>query len=138
MTTRDLDTMATGTAPDRLLRIALAADAVASGAMGVLLLAAGGPLGELLGAPRSLSAPVGAFLIGYAALLVAIGTRRRISRGAVWTVIVGNAGWVIASVVLTLAGPYPLTGAGTAFVLVQAAAVAALAELQFVGLRRLA
>ena len=123
---------------DGLLRFALRADALASGGLGVLALTAGGPLEDLLGTPSSLLNPVGWALVGFAVVLALVSAPRTARRWAVWMVIVVNAAWVVDSVILVFAGWYPLTGLGTAFVFAQALAVAVLAELQLVGLRRVA
>ena len=87
-----------------LLRVALRLDAAASGALGVLGVAAAPLLAELLGPPTGLLWWLGAFLVGYAAALVLIAARPRISRPAGWTVVGGNATWVIGSVLATVAG----------------------------------
>ncbi|WP_236831769.1 hypothetical protein [Blastococcus sp. KM273128] len=47
-----------------------------------------------------------------------------------------NALWTAASVVVVATGGFELTGAGTAWVLLQAAVVAGFAGLQVAGLRR--
>jgi hypothetical protein len=125
-----------GNDPSGLLRLALRLDAAASGALGLLSLAAAPALDELLGAPRAVLWPIGLFLVAYAAALWVAASRTRVSRPFVWAVIVGNALWVVASVAVVVIGPFALTGLGVAFVLAQAAAVALLADLQFLGLRR--
>jgi hypothetical protein len=127
---------ATGRDRDRLLRRSLNLDAVASGGLGLLLAAAGTLLDEPLGIPSSALVPVGVFLVAYAAALWFVGSRPRVSRPAVWVVVVGNLLWVAASVVAAIAGWWSPTAVGTGFVLAQAAAVALFAELQFTGLRR--
>jgi hypothetical protein len=121
---------------DRLLRLSLNLDALASGALGVLLAAAGAVLDGLLGIPAATLVPVGVFLVAYAAALWYIGSRPQVSRPAVWVVVVGNLGWVAASVVAAAAGWWSPTALGTVVLLAQAAAVALFAELQFTGLRR--
>ncbi len=125
-----------GTAPDRLLRLAMKLDAVATGAVGALALVASPALDGLLGAPLALLVPVGLFLIAYAAAIWAAGSRPAISRRAAGAAVAINLSWVIASVALVAAGPFPLTALGIAFVLAQAAAVALFADLQFLGLRQ--
>ncbi len=55
---------------------------------------------------------------------------------SVVAVIALNAGWVAASLLLLLAGWVEPNGLGYAFILGQAGAVAVLAEMQYVGLRR--
>jgi hypothetical protein len=120
----------------RLLRQSLKLDAAASGALGVLLAAGGAVLDELLDIPAEVLVPVGGFLVVYAASLWFLGTRARVSRPAVWMVVVGNLLWAAASVVAAAAGWWSPTATGIAVVLAQAAAVVVFAELQFTGLRR--
>lgn len=139
MATRDIDAGSTATAGSdggRALRLALKADAVASGGLGALALAAGGLLDGPLGLTRGFLVAVGVFLLAYAAFLVVIATRSRVIAPAVWLVIVGNAAWVIASVVFTFVDWYPLTTLGVVVVLAQALVVAVLAEMQVIGLRK--
>jgi hypothetical protein len=121
---------------DRLLRLSLNGDALASGALGALLAAGGVLLDELLGIPASVLVPVGVFLVAYAAALWYVGSRRRVSRPAVWVVVAGNLAWVAASAVAAAAGWWSPATLGTVVLLAQAAAVAVFAELQFTGLRR--
>jgi hypothetical protein len=78
----------------RLLRRSLLLDAVASGALGVLLVAAGPALDDLLGIPVAVLMPVGLFLVAYAALLWILGARRHLPTPASWAVVVGNLLWV--------------------------------------------
>lgn len=119
-----------------LLRLALRLDAVASGALGLLTLAAGPAFDELLGTPWAVLWPVGLFLVAYAAMLWVAAARPRVNRPVVWAVIAGNALWAVASVAVVAGGWVALTGLGAAFVLAQAVAVALFAELQILGLRR--
>jgi hypothetical protein len=58
------------------------------------------------------------------------------SRPAVWVIIVANAAWTAASLLLLVSGWVTPTTLGYLFVVVQAAAVAIFAELQWLGLRR--
>ena len=120
----------------RLLRLALKLDAVASGALGALLLAAGPVLEGLLGTPRPVLVPVGLFLVTYAAAVWFVGSRPSISRSAAWTVVGLNLLWVVGSIAIVAAGWSALTTLGIAFLLAQAAVVAIFADLQFLGLRR--
>lgn len=122
----------------RLLRLALRIDATASGALGVLGLAAAPLLADLLGPPTPVLFGVGAFFVVFAAALLVLAARRTVPRPAAWAVVVGNAVWAAGSVVATVAGADALTGLGTAVVLAQAAAVAVFATLQWTGLRRAA
>lgn len=123
-------------ASNTLLRAALRLDAIASGAMGVILLAGAPWLRGLLGMPQPLLLAVGAVCLCWGLFVGAVSRRERPTEGVVWAIIVLNAVWVIESAALLLLGWVQPTQLGTAFVIVQALAVAALAELQFVGLTR--
>jgi hypothetical protein len=123
---------------DRLLRLSLTADALATGALGALLAAAGVVLDEPLGIPATVLVPVGVFLVVYAAVLWSIASQAQVSRPAAWAVVAGNLGWVAASVVAAAAGWWSPTTLGMVVLLAQAATVALFAELQFTGLRRAA
>ena len=118
------------------LRRALIADAVASAATGLLMLVAAGRLEQWLALPADLLRAAGASLLPFAAIVAWLGLRETISRAGVWTVIALNALWVIDSVALLFTSWVQPALLGYAFVLAQAAAVAVLAELEYVGLRR--
>jgi hypothetical protein len=111
------------------------ADAAISGAAGTLLAAGGAWLDGVLGAPAAVLVPLGLFLLAYAAALVLV-ARAGCPKPAVLVVIAGNATWVVASVVAVLADWLTLTTAGTVVALAQAAAVALVAEMQTVALKR--
>ena len=118
------------------LRTVLLADAIASGATGLLMIAGAGLLDGLLGLPVALLREAGLVLIPYVAFVAWVGTRDAISRNAVQAVIVLNVLWVAGSIGLMVSGWVAPTMLGAAFVIAQGAVVAVLAELQFVGLRR--
>ena len=132
--TAQTTTARTAAAP--LLRLALKLDGIASGAMGLLLVALGAVLDSVLGLPTSLLLPIGAFLVAYGAAVYYLGTRTVINRAAAWGVVVLNVLWVVDSALLLVGDWYDVTGLGIAFVVAQALAVAAFAELQYLGLRR--
>jgi hypothetical protein len=119
-----------------LLRRALQADALASGAMGLLLALAAGPLEELLGLPRALLVGAGIGLLPFALALGWLANRESVRRGWIWAVLAINAVWVIDSLSLLAGGWVEPTLLGKVFVIAQAVAVGALAELEFFGLRR--
>jgi hypothetical protein len=62
--------------------------------------------------------------------------RSSLSPASVWFVIALNVAWVVASVLLLLSSQIHPNALGYGFVIVQAIAVAAFAEMQYVGLRR--
>ena len=122
--------------PSTFLRRALLLDAAASGATALLLIAGAGLIEGLLGLPAALLRGAGLVLVPYVAFVVHAGTRPIISHPAVWTIIVTNALWAVASALLLVSGWVAPTALGYAFVIGQAVVVALLGELQYVGLRR--
>ncbi|MEV3984036.1 hypothetical protein [Nonomuraea sp. NPDC049758] len=120
----------------KLLRFALKQDAVGSGANGLVFLAVAAIFGSMFGLPAALLVPAGVFLVAYAASLLLLAARPVVNRAAVVAVMVVNVAWVIASVETLIAGWFPLTGLGTAYVIVQAVVVAGFTGLQFAGLHR--
>jgi hypothetical protein len=122
---------------NRFLRAALMADAAATAATGVLLVAASQLLETWLGLPSALLFYAGAALLPYAALVFYLGSRTVVARTVVWAVVGCNAVWAVASVGLLLSGWVAPSGLGYAFVLGQAVVVAGFCELQVAGLRRM-
>ena len=120
----------------KLLRLALVADAVATTATALLLIAFSVPFESLLGLPASFSHAIGIGLLPYAAIVAYLGTRPQVSRTAVWAVIGCNVFWVIDSGLLLIGNWIDPTPLGIAFVIAQAIAVAGFADAQFLGLRR--
>ena len=122
--------------PSVFLRRAILADAIFSGASAVLLTLGAGELAPLLNLPEALLRETGLFLIGYAALVGWLGTRQAMPKALVGIVIAGNAAWTIASIALLFSGVVTPNLLGEVFVAAQAIVVGALAELQYIGLRR--
>ena len=58
-------------------------------------------------------------------------------RGWLWVLIVGNSAWALASLALLLGSTLTPTLLGQAYLLVHVVSVAMLAELQWMGVRRL-
>jgi hypothetical protein len=118
------------------LRRSLQLDGIASGLCGVLLLAAASPIAAVIGlAEPGVARVVGALLVVYAAALLWNGARATVSRAEALAAVVLNAGWVIGSAVVILAGPLSLIG--NLAVAAVAAAVLLFAGLEVVGLTRL-
>lgn len=118
------------------LRRVLLLDAVSCAGMGLLLVTLNGTLSGLLNLPVGLLREAGIVLLPFALLLAFLSTRGRLPRAAVWAVIVGNAIWAIDSIVLLFTGWVQPNLLGYLFVAGQAAFVAVMAELEFVGLRK--
>jgi hypothetical protein len=108
------------------LRQLLGFDAVTCFAFGVLLLALSAPLAGLLGLPETLLFYAGVVLFPCAALMVL--AARTLTRPLVWTVIIGNFAWSLASVVVAFA--FDTTPFGLAFLVGQAALVAVLGVME--------
>ncbi|WP_376095252.1 hypothetical protein ACE7GA_02715 [Roseomonas sp. CCTCC AB2023176] len=118
-----------------LLRRVLLLDAAACTGFGVLLLAAAGPLGDLMALPVGLLRGVGAVLLPFAAFVAWLGTQAEPSRRVVLGVIAFGALWVIESIALFALGWIAPNALGTAFVLGQAALVAGFAATEWAALR---
>jgi hypothetical protein len=116
-----------------LLRRTLAADALTCFAAGGLMALAAAPLAPLTGLPVELLRGAGVSLFPVAALFAWMSRTERLSAPLGWLAVGGNAVWIAASLLVLLI--VPTTTFGTAFVLGQAAAVAALTVLEYAGLR---
>lgn len=119
-----------------LLRRALLADAVVSGAAGIVLALGADPLEDGLGLAVGLLRGAGLVALAWAAPVTYVGTRERVARSAAWVVIGGNLVWAIASVLLLASDAVEPTGLGYAAVVGQAVVVALLADWQYVGTKR--
>jgi hypothetical protein len=122
--------------PSQLLRRAIQADAIFSGVSAVLLTFGAAELAPWLALPEALLRETGLFLIAYTALVGWLGTRQAMPKPLVLIVIAGNAAWTIASIALLFSSAVTPNLLGEAFVAMQAIAVGALGELQYIGLRR--
>ena len=122
--------------PSSFLRRAILADAIFSGVSALLLTFGASALAPWLNLPEALLRETGLFLIAYAALVGWLGTRQSMPKPLVVIVISGNAAWTLASIALLFSGAVTPNLLGEAFVAIQAIAVGALAELQYIGLRR--
>jgi hypothetical protein len=126
------------TQPSPQLQRVLLADAAVSAGFGLLLALDAGWLAPLLNLPAPLLSTAGLLLLPWGAAVAWAGTRRSLPRAAIWTIIGINALWVLDSLLLLVSGWVAPTAAGSAFIVVQALAVALFAELQYSGLRRAA
>jgi hypothetical protein len=120
----------------RLLRNALAFDAAACAATGLLLAFGAAQLSQPLGFPAGFLRGAGLLLLPCAALLAWFSGREMLPRLVVHAVIGINLLWIADSVAILLAGWFQPSGLGIAFVLAQAAAVAVITWFEFAGLKR--
>ncbi|HSV52549.1 MAG TPA: hypothetical protein VLJ57_10550 [Burkholderiaceae bacterium] len=118
------------------LRNVIRADAASGLASSLLHLMLAGYLSDLLGLPRALLVGSGLLLLGYVALAAFISTCDPMPRPLVWTLVAGNAAWALACLLLLSSAALAPTLLGKIYIVVQALAVAVLAELEWTGLRR--
>jgi hypothetical protein len=130
--------MTHSTSSDLLVRRLLLADAIVSGATGVLMAAAAPMLESWLGLPAALLRYAGFVLLPFAAVVGRLGMQDPVARTGVRAVIATNFAWVAASILLLVIGGVTPTSLGIAFVLFQAGVVLVLGELQFMALRKAA
>ncbi|BEP95827.1 hypothetical protein GmRootA79_42110 [Acidovorax sp. A79] len=121
----------------RFLRAVVWFDASTGVLLGALHLLLTAPLAGWLGLAPGLLQASGVLLLGYAALATAIARSEPMPRGWLWVLIVGNFAWALASLALLLGSAAAPTLLGQAYLLVHVVSVALLAELQWMGVRRL-
>lgn len=119
-----------------LLRTALGIDAAASGATGLALVAASGPVAAATALPAPLLLACGVLFLPYAALLAWGVTRDALPRRLVWVLAIGSAAWAVECALLPLLGLLSPNGWGVAFLAAQAVAVAVFAQMYLTALRR--
>lgn len=118
-----------------LLRLALRADALASGAVGAVLLLGADALAGPLGLSELLLRSLGVVLLAWCVGLWVLAARERIAGRVAWAVVVVNVVWAVESLLLPAIGWLAPTTLGTAFLVLQAAIVAGFAALQAVAIR---
>ena len=122
--------------PSALLRRALLADATLTSVAGIFLVLAARPLGVFLSLPATMLQIAGLIFIPFGAFEGWLGTRPRVHRSLVFVVIVLNALWAVDSVLLLVTRWVETTSLGELFVIGHAVIIAAIAEVEFIGLRR--
>ncbi|MFI6059615.1 hypothetical protein [Streptomyces sp. NPDC051286] len=125
------------TRSDSLLRFALSADVVLTGANGIGYLVLATVLDSFLGVRLSVQYPVGVFLTGYALWVLVVSRQQNISRGSVAVIITLNVAWAVASIATVAVDALSATGIGNGWIVFQGLVVAAMGALQYVGLRRM-
>ena len=122
--------------PSLFLSRAFLLDAIVSGAMAGLLTLSASVLSPLLNLPETLLSETGLFLIAYTALVGWLATRQSMPKSLVIIVIAGNVAWTIASIALLFSSAVTPNLLGELFIAGQAIVPGAIAELQYIGLRR--
>jgi hypothetical protein len=119
------------------LRFALGIDAAISAATALLMIAGTSLLAAWTRLPEPLLTWVGAGLLPYVVVVGWMTTRASLPRAGVWAVIACNLVYAIDCVWLLASGYGSPNTLGQAFVIVQAVAVVAFAELQWMAIRRI-
>jgi len=122
----------------RLLRRFLIGNATFSTLTGTLSLVDAAPLAQAFGIPDPTFLPVlGIQLLAFAAAIIWVATRQKISTKLAWVIIALDIGWVLGSTVLLPFVSGMLTAAGVTAMVLIAFGVATFASGQIVGVRRL-
>lgn len=119
------------------LRRVLITDAAGGAVASVALLVAAGPLAEMLALPAPVLRYVALALLPIVAFIAWLATRPEPPRAGVWALIAINGLWAVESIFLLFSGWVHPNLTGQVFIVAQALVVAGLAELQFIGLRRI-
>ena len=106
-------------------------DAATCALMGVGLITASQPLGEMLEVPAALLFWAGVALPPTAAFMVISAAARPAPGWAVSVIVLGNVLWVLGSLLAPAIGAFSPNALGWVFLAGQAAAVAVLAKLEF-------
>jgi hypothetical protein len=95
-----------------------------------------GTLERWLGLPAAMLMGTGQFLLIYGAAVAFLATRVRVANAVIWMLIAGNSIWALACLAMLISGRVDMTLLGNVYVIIQAVTVAALAQLQYLGLRQ--
>jgi hypothetical protein len=124
------------TTRDSFLRFALRLDAVISGLMGVVGVALAPWIAELSGTTPAFEYTLSALFIVYGVAVVALSRRPSVRQTGVACAI-GNLVYTAAAVIMVLADVFPLTTTGIVATLGSGVFTLVMADLQYLGLRRL-
>lgn len=120
--------------PNRFLRTALIADALACTALVVLQLSLPELLASHLQLPSILLTGSGVFLAAYVGLLIVLASSKSVWKAMVGLVVAGNVAWAVGC--LALAALAGTNGLGVAYLLMQAGFVLVIARIEWLGLKR--
>lgn len=119
------------------LRHILQANAMFSFTSGLFFLLARNPLGDFLNASPILMIDLGVFLIGYAIVIGSNAQREEISRGFTLFTVIGDSGWVLASILLLVLPIFSFTADAKWAIGITAICVDIFAMLQFLEWRKM-
>jgi len=121
---------------ETFLRRILVLDGATCVIMGAALLLGASALSELLAIDGMVLRGAGAVLLPFAAFVFWTASRSAVPTWAVWTIVALNLLWTAESLVMLVAGWLTPNALGVAFVVAQALAVAVIAELEMMAVRR--
>jgi hypothetical protein len=124
------------TARDSFLRFALRLDAVITGLMGTVGAAIAPRVAELSGTTPATEYALSAFFIVYGVVVFSLSLLAHVRIPGI-AVVAGNVLFTAAAVAVVLAGVWPLTTAGVVLTLASGVYTLVMADLQYVGLRRM-
>jgi hypothetical protein len=123
---------------DRLLRNALKGNGLFSLVSALVAIAGANPLADFIGVEEPLALVIlGVGLAAHGGVLWWGSSRANIPRWLAWYAIEGDAGWVIATILVLVVDPWRFTNGGKWLLAGISDIVAVFAILQFIGLRRL-
>ena len=123
--------------PATFLRRVLAVDAIGAAVSAIALIAGAEAIAPLLGLPASLIESVGIAFVPFAAFVGWLASRETPPAVGVWAVILLNGLWVVESLLVAAGTWFQPNSVGVAVIVVQALGIATLAELEYVGLKKL-
>jgi hypothetical protein len=126
----------TTTAKDAFLRFAMRLDAGLTGLVGVVGLAIAPRLAELSGTTTATEYAMSVFFVVYGLAVFALSRMKHVRTPGI-AVIVGNVVFTVAAVAVVLAGVWPLTTMGVVLTLGSGVYTLVMADLQYLGLRRM-
>ena len=121
---------------DSLLRFALRLDAVITGVMGIAGAALAPRIAELSGTTPAFEYAMCAFFMAYGVAVFGLSRMTHVRIPGI-AVVIGNLVYSAAAVVMVLAGVFPLTTTGIVATLGSGVFTLVMADLQYIGLRRL-
>lgn len=124
------------TAKDGFLRFAMRLDAVATGIVGIVGLAIAPRLAELSGTTAAGEYAMGVFFVAYGLVVFGLSMLPSVRRAGIG-VVIANVLFTVATVAVVLAGVVPLTTMGLVFALASGVFTLVMADLQYLGLRRM-
>jgi hypothetical protein len=124
------------TAHDSFLRFALRLDAVITGVMGVVVAAIAPQVSSLSGTTTTTEYALSAFFVVYGLTVFGLSLMKHVRIPGIATV-AGNILYTALSVIVVLAGIWPLTTTGIVLTLGSGVYTLVMADLQYVGLRRM-